>query len=141
MRKTNKIKEPVHTAYIPQPEMLSYYHWAKEFKKETIETANDYLGKMLTFSIALFSVVIAFNDKINVKFQPYIVASLLISTLIAFIGNFPIEKQYNPNKPNTIESAIREIIISKRYYVIGSFIAVFVSMCLFFISIISKSSN
>ena len=105
-----------------------------EFPKETIQIANDFLNRMLTFSIALFSIIIAFQKNIQTKFFPIIMLSLIISTTICFLGNFPVEQKYNPNRADTIENAIRVIIKKKKQYIIFSFSLIFLSMCLILLS-------
>jgi hypothetical protein len=138
MTKNRKnFKKPEPTTKLTKKDLF-YDNWMLEFPKEDIHIANDYLNRMLTFAIGLFSVVVAFKSNINEIFYPYIMASLIVGVIVSFYGNIPIEMRFNPNITVTIENAIKGIIKKKKTYIILSFSCIFISMCLILISVIFK---
>ena len=137
-KKRKYFQKPETTTKLTKKDLF-YDNWMLEFPKEDIHIANDYLNRMLTFSVGLFSVVVAFKNNMIELFQPYIMTSLLVSVIISFLGNFPIEMRFNPNITITIENAIKNTIQKKKIYIIASFTCIFLSMCLIVISILCKS--
>ena len=136
---TRKQKEPVGKATLPSAKTLFYYNWATEFPKENIQILNEHLNRFLIFSGGLFSIVTFFKTNIDPRWLPFIMGFLLVSIMISFIGNLPVEQFYKQNRPDTIEAAIRYITKQKKLYIILSFSFIFASMCLILLSVIYKS--
>lgn len=136
-KKRKNFQKPEPTTKLTKKDLF-YDNWMLEFPKEDIHIANDYLNRMLTFAVGLFSVVVAFKSNIKEIFYPYIMASLIVGVMVSFYGNIPIEMRFNPNITVTIENAIKGIIKKKKTYIIVSFSCIFISMCLILISVIFK---
>lgn len=135
MKKT-KINRTKHLkGIIAPPDNSFYYHWALEFPKENIQTINEHLNRILTFSGVLFTGVIAFSGNLKKEISIIILIFLIICMSLSFLGTYPIDKKFNINEAATIKDSINKIITHKKRYMAASSLVIFIVMILMMFAI------
>ncbi|MBE7411413.1 MAG: hypothetical protein HS129_05000 [Leptospiraceae bacterium] len=136
-----KNKEKIYESTPPTPEMKFYCDWALQFPKESLQILNDSLGKLLTFSIAMFSILIAINDKLEGFPATLYVAtliSLFATMVLSFISIIPIERKVSKHMPFEIKKSIEELYKSKKRYLFSIFILMSLSIVMILAGVIKK---
>ena len=116
-------------------EDLFYKKWAFEFPKENIQILNDSLGKVLTFSLAFFSFIVAFYDKLGSQIKFSILLLLFASAVISFYGIMPLSRNYNPYFIKTVKDSIADVTKVKMKYLIRSSICLMLTMLLIILDV------
>jgi len=136
-----KIKEKIFLSTPPSPENAFYSEWALQFPKESLLVLNDSLNRLFTFSVALFSIMFAINDKMEGFPSSLYVTTLLILFLtmtLSFISIMPIESKVSKHKPLDIKEAIAKIYARKRFYLILVYLLMSLSIILILLGVMQK---
>lgn len=136
--KNNQSKIIEADTSLPSSEDLFYIEWGRETLKNSIKVLNGVLSQFITLDTALLAALIGFFNKIGANTWVKVLsgAFLMVSLVIALIGQIPTGKVIDLRMPLLIKEYKSGIIARKKLLMWLSFSTLLLSFLIIFSFII-----